>query len=170
MKTKAKKLTKKQIQKIRADLRALERQLAGAMEDNLGSVKATSREQPTDIMDVAAHDEMDFLKVSSVDSSSTTLREIHVALQKLDEGSYGICDDCGGRITARRLRARPFASLCLECKERQELAGYGGGDVGAGRSSVSGSTISLTGEDSALDDSMSDLFRNVENMETNEIY
>jgi DnaK suppressor protein len=37
------------------------------------------------------------------------------ALTKLDEGTYGICDACGGTISAGRLRAMPDGVLCLEC-------------------------------------------------------
>lgn len=37
------------------------------------------------------------------------------ALTKLDEGTYGICDACGGQIAAGRLRAMPDAVLCLDC-------------------------------------------------------
>jgi RNA polymerase-binding transcription factor len=37
------------------------------------------------------------------------------ALTKLDEGTYGICDACGGQISAGRLRAMPDAVLCLGC-------------------------------------------------------
>ena len=37
------------------------------------------------------------------------------ALAKLDEGSYGVCDDCGGPIAAARLHAMPESVLCIEC-------------------------------------------------------
>ena len=37
------------------------------------------------------------------------------ALEKLDDGSYGVCDSCGGPIPAGRLRAVPESALCVEC-------------------------------------------------------
>ncbi|HLY49852.1 MAG TPA: TraR/DksA C4-type zinc finger protein [Solirubrobacteraceae bacterium] len=37
------------------------------------------------------------------------------ALAKLDEGTYGTCDACGGQISSGRLRAMPDAVLCLDC-------------------------------------------------------
>lgn len=46
--------------------------------------------------------------------------EIDNALRRLESGKYGICEDCGRRIPAARLKALPFAYLCIQCKERQE--------------------------------------------------
>jgi len=40
------------------------------------------------------------------------------ALAKLAEGSYGVCDDCGGEIAARRLEAIPESNLCVACARR----------------------------------------------------
>ncbi|MFD0852412.1 TraR/DksA family transcriptional regulator [Actinomadura adrarensis] len=37
------------------------------------------------------------------------------ALERLDAGTYGTCENCGGLIGAERLDARPDASLCIEC-------------------------------------------------------
>lgn len=48
------------------------------------------------------------------------LGQIDEALSKIRKGTYGICEECGDRIGAARLRAVPFASLCLRCKENEE--------------------------------------------------
>ena len=42
------------------------------------------------------------------------------ALEKLDEGSYGVCDNCGGEIVAGRLKAAPESVLCIECARAAE--------------------------------------------------
>lgn len=42
--------------------------------------------------------------------------EIDRALEKLDDGSYGLCDNCGGPIGPERLEALPWAMLCVACK------------------------------------------------------
>jgi DnaK suppressor protein len=42
--------------------------------------------------------------------------EIDAALEKLLEGSYGICEQCGSTIPRDRLRAIPYAALCVQCK------------------------------------------------------
>jgi DnaK suppressor protein len=49
-------------------------------------------------------------------SLDASLREVRRALAKLDEGSYGTCDDCGGPIPAERLEARPATARCVACR------------------------------------------------------
>jgi len=51
---------------------------------------------------------------------SHAIEQIDRALQKMDEGTYGICESCGRSISAARLDAIPCACLCLACKRRQE--------------------------------------------------
>jgi DnaK suppressor protein len=43
------------------------------------------------------------------------------ALDSLEEGSYGVCAECGNEISEKRLQALPFARLCVECKSKREL-------------------------------------------------
>ncbi len=45
------------------------------------------------------------------------------ALQRIEEGSYGRCVNCGGKIPLRRLKALPYAIQCIECKESLEQTG-----------------------------------------------
>jgi len=57
-----------------------------------------------------------------------TLKNIDEAVGRVEKGSYGICDECGGKIREKRLKAIPFALCCLECqeeKERSKGTGYG---------------------------------------------
>jgi len=53
-------------------------------------------------------------------NARATLARIRRALEKLEEGSYGLCDKCGEAIPEERLRAVPFATLCLKCKRLEE--------------------------------------------------
>jgi DnaK suppressor protein len=48
------------------------------------------------------------------------LKDIDEALERLDEGTYGICEECGEEIGEKRLKAIPFALCCLECQEEKE--------------------------------------------------
>jgi len=61
--------------------------------------------------------EKDFALAKSAESM---LQRIQNALRKLDAGSYGLCDSCGRPISAQRLEALPFATLCLQCQSRSE--------------------------------------------------
>jgi len=51
------------------------------------------------------------------------LEEINVALRKLDNGTYGLCETCGARIERARLEVLPQARHCMTCQSRQEHRG-----------------------------------------------
>lgn len=48
--------------------------------------------------------------------SERVLQEIEAALQRIEEGTYGLCQNCGKPIAEERLEAMPYATLCIECK------------------------------------------------------
>lgn len=62
------------------------------------------------------------LELRTRDRDRKLLRKIDSALARIDDGSYGYCDETGEEIGLRRLEARPVATLCLEAQERRELA------------------------------------------------
>ena len=62
------------------------------------------------------------LELRTRDRERKLLRKIDSALIRIDEGSYGFCDETGEEIGLKRLEARPVATLCLEAQERRELA------------------------------------------------
>lgn len=51
---------------------------------------------------------------------SRVIKEIYQALGRIAEGTFGLCEDCGERISQGRLRANPSATLCLECQKVRE--------------------------------------------------
>jgi len=46
--------------------------------------------------------------------------KIKEALERIEDGSYGICEKCGGDISEKRLIARPVTTSCIECKKKEE--------------------------------------------------
>ncbi|GAB4436306.1 MAG: hypothetical protein OHK0040_07540 [bacterium] len=48
------------------------------------------------------------------------LMAIEDALRRIDEGTFGFCEECGEKISKQRLKAVPFATLCVACKSRKE--------------------------------------------------
>lgn len=49
-----------------------------------------------------------------------SLNELDEALNRIEDGSFGICDDCKGQITKIRLKAVPSARLCIKCQQKRE--------------------------------------------------
>jgi len=54
------------------------------------------------------------------DRESVLIKKIRASLEDIEDGVYGICDDCGRDISIGRLKARPVARRCIECKTKQE--------------------------------------------------
>jgi len=54
------------------------------------------------------------------DRERRLIKKIQGALQRIDDGTYGFCDDCGEDISISRLKARPVTKLCIHCKSKQE--------------------------------------------------
>ncbi len=53
-------------------------------------------------------------------NAEQTLRLVEDALARFDNGTYGLCVDCGREIDAARLEAIPYAALCLDCQSKLE--------------------------------------------------
>jgi RNA polymerase-binding protein DksA len=59
---------------------------------------------------------------SILEQVAAEIQEVDRALHRLEQGTYGICEDCGRPIAAARLAARPSANLCVEDQARRERA------------------------------------------------
>jgi RNA polymerase-binding transcription factor DksA len=103
--------------------RVLQRDLAwvnhiiGELEDHLGIADPASTPRP-----FLAH-EMDCSRVdaSMLDRMYRRADDLHHALQRLDDGTYGICSSCCGRIPTRQLWSRPERALCVDCERDSEI-------------------------------------------------
>jgi DnaK suppressor protein len=73
-----------------------------------------------DIVDLATSDLNLNLNVEIRERERQLVSKIDYALSKIDDGSFGICDECGEAIAPGRLEARPVTTLCIKCKEEQE--------------------------------------------------
>ena len=73
----------------------------------------------------------DFLDQASMESDadfslrlkereSRLMKKIRRAVEKLEEGDFGVCEKCGREISEERLKVRPMAALCIKCKKKQE--------------------------------------------------
>ena len=75
-----------------------------------------------DEMDLASSEYLQSFTFRLRGREKTFLAKIDKALAKIEEGSFGACESCGEEISAKRLEARPEATLCTRCKEDQERA------------------------------------------------
>lgn len=54
------------------------------------------------------------------DRERKLIKKIQAAQRRIDDGSFGFCEECGEEIGVERLKARPVTTLCIDCKSRQE--------------------------------------------------
>ncbi len=77
-----------------------------------------------DEVDSAVALEMESLVNALSGMEAARLRQIEDALRRIEEGTYGYCKECGEPIEEGRLLAKPFATLCVSCKEAEERKRY----------------------------------------------
>jgi len=105
--------------KLRRQLLDRQRELAASYRRNQGSNRR-SDDGPLDIADTATElytQEFNY-GLSEKDRAELTL--IKDALERMEMGDYGECEECGGKISEVRLRALPWAPLCISCQEEKE--------------------------------------------------
>jgi RNA polymerase-binding protein DksA len=60
------------------------------------------------------------LMIELIQSGEESLRNIDAALEKIEEGTFGICELCGKKINKERLKAVPYTKLCIDCQREEE--------------------------------------------------
>lgn len=117
-------LNDEQLKSLKQTLQAQRQQLRSELRDEL---LRNDREQYGELAgqvhdagDESVADLLSDVNVAAVGRSIRELREVEAALQRIDMGSYGLCEDCQEVIAYERLRAYPAARRCLADQERHE--------------------------------------------------
>lgn len=117
-KTISKVMTKAQLARYRQILERKALELRKNMLTPATANIVARREEPFDVADLStqSHEEWLFLNRNSLDVS--LLRQIQEALTRIEDQTYGICQDCQTPISIKRLEAVPWASYCVRCQDR----------------------------------------------------
>ncbi len=73
-----------------------------------------------DPLDRALSESSRTIELRKRDRERKLIQKIQKAIQKTEDGTYGVCELCGEEITEDRLEVRPETTLCISCKEEQE--------------------------------------------------
>ena len=114
-------MSDKQLKHFRNILSAWKRELMHEVDRTVHHMQDEAANFP-DPNDRATQESEFGLELRTRDRERKLLRKIDSARARIDEGSYGFCDETGEEIGLKRLEARPVATLCLEAQERRELA------------------------------------------------
>ena len=98
----------------------VERAIAGLRDGHPGSIEDEGEEvtgslDTDDLGETASLTLGREIDYSLGENSQTVLAEIDAALQRIEDGTYGTCGNCGKEIAVGRLEAHPWASLCIDC-------------------------------------------------------
>ena len=113
-------MKKKERDKFEKILREKREQLLVNARQTLEKDMTLDQADLADEMDLASSEYLQSFQFRLRGRERTFLAKIDKALAKLDEGTFGVCEDCGEPIHAKRLEARPETNLCIKCKEEQE--------------------------------------------------
>ncbi len=91
--------------------------------DKLGVDLNKQYDLPQDIGDRGILDLLEDTGLAIADIRTEQLIQMENTLLKLNNGSYGICDDCGKEINEARLHVSPYAACCTSCQQRRESPG-----------------------------------------------
>tara|TARA_R110002096_G_scaffold8065_1_gene34166 strand:+ start:8955 stop:9818 length:864 start_codon:yes stop_codon:yes gene_type:complete len=114
-------MSDEQIEHFRAILTAWKNELMFEVDRTVHHMQDEAANFP-DPNDRATQESEFGLELRTRDRERKLLRKIESALSRLDDGSYGYCDETGEEIGLKRLEARPVATLSLEAQERREMA------------------------------------------------
>jgi DnaK suppressor protein len=108
------------LQLFRKLLEGRKREILQESERAVGTMNNESEEAYADPTDRAALESDRNFLLRMRDRERKLLGKIGDAFARIEDGSYGQCEECGGEIGIERLKARPVTTLCIACKSAQE--------------------------------------------------
>ncbi|HNS95938.1 MAG TPA: TraR/DksA C4-type zinc finger protein [Polyangiaceae bacterium] len=113
-------MNKAQLKKFRALLEQKREELVRKAKQTLDEDMTLDVSDLPDEMDLASSEYLQSFTFRLRGREKSFLDKINKALAKIDDGSFGVCEECGDEISVKRLEARPETTLCIRCKEDQE--------------------------------------------------
>lgn len=120
-------MNKKDLARFKKLIEAERQRVAGQLDSIEEAINDRSANQPSgaqgysnhmaDIGSDAMEQEQAFLHASQ---GAEYLRQLDEALKRIEDGTYGVCEECSGKIPVKRLEAFLAAGLCITCKSEQE--------------------------------------------------
>jgi DnaK suppressor protein len=120
---------KEAILKLRQVLAFRRDALRQALAGDLSALNELREQTPGDILDAALDSAQDEISSQLAEVESRELALIENALERMRDGTYGICEMTGKPIPLARLQALPYATMCIEAQREAEKKGSNGGQT-----------------------------------------
>ena len=112
-------MNENQVEYFREKLLDCKKSILCESKDTIKGIKDETRNIP-DVADRASEETDRALELRTRDRQRKLISKIDAALRRIDDGSYGYCEESGEPISLKRLDARPIATLSVEAQERHE--------------------------------------------------
>src|SRR6201996_916961 len=109
-------MTKNELDKFKKILEDRQRELELVVRNR----DAITIEKSADALDEVQHAAERELAIRNLDRESNLLRNVRLALRRIDDGSFGICLHCEEDISPKRVAAVPWAPFCIQCQEQAD--------------------------------------------------
>jgi len=113
-------MNKPQLKKFKQLLEEKREEIIKKAQQTLTEDMTLDQDDLPDEMDLAASEYLQSCTFRLRGREKVFLTKIQKALERIEDGSFGLCEECGSEITPKRLEARPETTLCIRCKEDQE--------------------------------------------------
>jgi DnaK suppressor protein len=121
-------MTSAELQAFKSQLLMLRSRLRGDVNKMADTALKKSRSEsngdlssmPIHMADIGSDNFEQEFTLSLMENEGGTLTQIETSLERIEEGSFGLCEECGGKIPKARLNAIPYSSLCVRCAQQQE--------------------------------------------------
>ncbi len=113
-------MQKKELKHMEKLLKSRKDILLKEFEERVRKYRDAISEKAADIADIASSSSSEVLEIAVAEEDAKELKQIEDALARIKAGQYGVCEQCGQVIKKARLKAIPFATLCVVCKEEEE--------------------------------------------------
>ena len=110
----------KELKQMETLLLAKKSALLKDVEERFKKQKDDNNEKLTDVAEIASSSLSSDMEMQLVEEDARELKQIEDALARIKAGHYGTCEQCGCLIKKARLKAIPFTTLCISCKEEEE--------------------------------------------------
>lgn len=111
---------KKFLTKARENLLEQKNKVLGEIDSELKAERESNKDEGMDTYDLASEERDREINFILSDRERVKLKQIDDALERLDDGTYGVCESCGLEIAEERLNAMPFSRLCRDCQQDME--------------------------------------------------
>ena len=113
-------MNKTHLKKFKKLLETKRAEIVKKAQQTLEQDMALDADDLPDEMDLASSEYLQAFTFRLRGREKTFLDKIQKALERIEDGSFGTCEECGEQISVKRLEARPETTLCIRCKEDQE--------------------------------------------------